>query len=174
MQLWSLLPWFLSSDLAVPNDNSRNILPIAANGGGLSQLQSARFVAAVAGVRRCHTSPVNGSETNQPTAAASSSSRIFLVSIGLFAACAGLLIAYRHGFRVFDGTHWNNFAKEQLILSIPEMLVLFGSIALGVVAAIAALVSAITWLPKRCREQLRSLSLGLLGVVARVPRNLRQ
>jgi hypothetical protein len=80
------------------------------------------------------------------------SGRVFLTSVGLVAACAGLLIAYQHGFRVFDGTHWNNFAKEQLFLSIPEMLVFFGSIALGIVAAIVALVSAIIWIIHRSRR----------------------
>ena len=70
----------------------------------------------------------------------------------VFAACAGLFIAYTHGFRVFDGNMWNGDPKERNFLSIPELLVFFGSIGLGIAAAVVSLASAVFWLVQHLRH----------------------
>ena len=72
--------------------------------------------------------------------------RLFCISAAVFAACAALRIAYFHGFRVFDGTMWNAHSKERVILSVPELIVFLGSIALGIVSGLCALLSSAIWL----------------------------
>ena len=41
---------------------------------------------------------------------------------------------------------WGNHSKESVILSLPEVLIFFGIIAIAIVAAIVALASAVIWL----------------------------
>jgi hypothetical protein len=95
---------------------------------------------------------VNESPADQPTADAFPSGRLFCAAFAVFVLCAGLLLAYQHGFRVFDGTMWNAQSKESVILSIPELLVFFGCIALGIISCAASLVAAIIWLVQHLRH----------------------
>ena len=77
--------------------------------------------------------------------------RAFCVSLMVFTGCAALFFSYQHGFRVFDKSMWGIQSKESVILSPEELLVFFGSIAIGIIAGIVAFAAAVTWLVRLFR-----------------------
>ena len=72
--------------------------------------------------------------------------RVFCVSSVVFAGCAALFLCEMEGFRVFDRSLWGIHSKESGFISPSEMLIFFGGIALGIVAGIVTLASALVWL----------------------------
>ena len=77
-------------------------------------------------------------------------SSVPLVSLLVSVVSLAIYAAEMRGFRVFDdGFGWHVRSKESAILSIPELLVFFGSLALGTICGLVALVSAAMWLKQR-------------------------
>jgi len=72
---------------------------------------------------------------------------ILLGSSLTFFVCWALFSAEKKGFRVFDhGFGWHPVSKESVILSPLELLVFFGSLALGAVSGLVVVISLLVWL----------------------------
>ncbi len=86
-----------------------------------------------------------------------SHSNILLVSMLIAATCFAIFAAEIHGFRVFDdGFGWHASTKERTLLSIPELMVFFGSLGVGAVSGIVALISIAVHLKQRVARNTHS------------------
>jgi hypothetical protein len=68
--------------------------------------------------------------------------KILFGSLLVLAACLGMFSAEKFGFRVFDAWEWQTWTGKPMILSIQETIVVLGSLGLGAIAGLTALVSA--------------------------------
>ena len=80
------------------------------------------------------------------------SGRLFFIGAVLFIAASVLFLCEQQGFRVIDDSMWGIHSKESGFLSLPEMLVVFSVIGLGIIGGIVALISSVIWLVQHFRH----------------------